>query len=84
MERTKTIFRHLNAPKPDPNVVSSSMFENNGDDVVIVSALRTPICKSRRGGLKDTLVDDMLQTVFTGVINDAGKYKISAWANLIF
>lgn len=67
------IFRHLNGARPGPNAVSAAMYEGSGDDVVIVSALRTPICKSRRGGLKDTLVDDMLQTVFTGVINDAGE-----------
>ena len=27
-------------------------FPDSDDDVVIVSALRTPICKSKRGGLK--------------------------------
>ncbi|KAJ1432371.1 Thiolase-like [Sesbania bispinosa] len=31
-----------------------------GDDVVIVAAYRTALCKSKRGGFKDTLADDLL------------------------
>ena len=72
MDRTKVIFGHLTGA-PHVNPTSASMFNNGPDDVVIVSALRTPICKARRGGLKDTLPDDMLQTVFQGVINDSGE-----------
>ena len=34
------------------------------DDVVICSAVRTPLCKAKRGGLKDTMPDVMLKTVF--------------------
>ncbi|KAK9160204.1 hypothetical protein Syun_006545 [Stephania yunnanensis] len=39
-----------------------------GDDVVIVAAHRTPICKSRRGGFKDTYADDLLAPVLKAVI----------------
>ncbi|XP_058198643.1 3-ketoacyl CoA thiolase 1, peroxisomal-like isoform X2 [Rhododendron vialii] len=39
-----------------------------GDDVVIVSACRTAICKSKRGGFKDTLPDDLLASVLKAVI----------------
>ncbi|KAE9450660.1 hypothetical protein C3L33_17441, partial [Rhododendron williamsianum] len=34
-----------------------------GDDVVIVAAYRTPLCKSKRGGFKDTYADDLLAPV---------------------
>ncbi|KAK7833181.1 3-ketoacyl-coa thiolase 2 [Quercus suber] len=34
-----------------------------GDDVVIVAAYRTPICKAKRGGFKDTYADDLLAPV---------------------
>ncbi|KAI3899717.1 hypothetical protein MKW92_022141 [Papaver armeniacum] len=34
-----------------------------GDDVVIVAAYRTALCKSKRGGFKDTLPDDILAPV---------------------
>lgn len=40
------------------------------DDVVICSALRTPICKAKRGGFKDTLPDDLLAKAFEGVLKD--------------
>ncbi|KAI3829813.1 hypothetical protein L1987_03941 [Smallanthus sonchifolius] len=39
-----------------------------GDDVVIVAAYRTAQCKSKRGGFKDTLPDDLLSTVLKAVI----------------
>lgn len=39
-----------------------------GDDVVIVAAYRTAICKSRRGGFKDTLADDLLAPVLKAVL----------------
>ncbi|CAA2971932.1 3-ketoacyl- thiolase 2, peroxisomal-like [Olea europaea subsp. europaea] len=39
-----------------------------GDDVVIVAAYRTAICKSKRGGFKDTLPDDLLATVLKALV----------------
>ncbi|KAG6726161.1 hypothetical protein I3842_02G067300 [Carya illinoinensis] len=39
-----------------------------GDDVVIVAAHRTPICKSKRGGFKDTYPDDLLAPVLKALI----------------
>ncbi|KAL8491182.1 hypothetical protein ACS0TY_023001 [Phlomoides rotata] len=43
----------------------SSVF---GDDVVIVAAYRTALCKSRRGGFKDTYPDDLLAPVLKAVV----------------
>ncbi|KAE9592393.1 putative acetyl-CoA C-acyltransferase [Lupinus albus] len=39
-----------------------------GDDVVIVAAYRTALCKSKRGGFKDTHADDLLAPVLKAVI----------------
>ncbi|KAF6141108.1 hypothetical protein GIB67_006553 [Kingdonia uniflora] len=39
-----------------------------GDDVVIVAAYRTPLCKAKRGGFKDTHADDLLATVLKALI----------------
>ncbi|GLT97846.1 hypothetical protein SLE2022_153920 [Rubroshorea leprosula] len=39
-----------------------------GDDVVIVAAYRTAICKSKRGGFKDTYPDDLLAPVLRALI----------------
>jgi len=47
-------------------------FVDRDDDVVIVSALRTAICRSSKGGFKDTLPDDLLSAAFTAVIKNAG------------
>ncbi|PWN29128.1 thiolase [Jaminaea rosea] len=40
----------------------------NDNDVVIVSALRTPITKAKKGGLAQCCPEEMLGTVFKGVI----------------
>ncbi|XP_010243983.1 PREDICTED: 3-ketoacyl-CoA thiolase 2, peroxisomal [Nelumbo nucifera] len=39
-----------------------------GDDVVIVAAYRTALCKSKRGGYKDTHPDDLLAPVLKALI----------------
>lgn len=39
-----------------------------GDDVVIVAAYRTALCKSKRGGFKDTHPDDLLAPVLKALI----------------
>jgi acetyl-CoA acetyltransferase len=38
------------------------------DDAVIVCAVRTPICKAKKGGLKDTPAEDLLATVLAAVV----------------
>ncbi|KAI9294111.1 thiolase [Neoconidiobolus thromboides FSU 785] len=40
----------------------------SGDDVVIIAALRTPITRARKGGFKDTHIEDLLSAVFKAVI----------------
>ncbi|KAH7429777.1 hypothetical protein KP509_09G065900 [Ceratopteris richardii] len=42
------------------------------DDVVIVAAYRTPLCKSKRGGFKDTYADDLLAPVLKAVVERTG------------
>ncbi|KAM7257623.1 hypothetical protein ACFE04_013364 [Oxalis oulophora] len=39
-----------------------------GDDVVIVAAYRTALCKAKRGGFKDTYPDDLLAPVLKAVV----------------
>ncbi|KAI3763482.1 hypothetical protein L2E82_13371 [Cichorium intybus] len=41
---------------------------NFGGDVVIVAACRSPLCKSKRGGLKDIYPDDILAPVLKTLI----------------
>ncbi|KAH7669654.1 Thiolase protein [Dioscorea alata] len=40
-----------------------------GDDVVVVAAFRTPICKAKRGGFKDTFAEDLLTPVLKALID---------------
>ncbi|CAB4291949.1 unnamed protein product [Prunus armeniaca] len=47
-----------------------------GDDVVIVAAYRTPICKAKRGGFKDTHADDLLAPVLKAVIEKSNLNPI--------
>ncbi|KAH8945812.1 hypothetical protein BDL97_12G060800 [Sphagnum fallax] len=42
------------------------------DDVVIVAAYRTAICRAKRGGFKDTFPDDLLAPVLKAVIETTG------------
>ena len=42
------------------------------DDVVVVSALRTPIGKATRGAFKSTTPDDLLLTVLQATLQRTG------------
>lgn len=44
----------------------------SADDVVIVSACRTALCKAKRGGFKDTPVDDLIAAVLKETIRRSG------------
>ena len=49
--------------------LSSSSTSQNPDDVVITLALRTPLCKGGKGGLKDTPLDGILYKLLVEVKN---------------
>ncbi|KAH6669035.1 peroxisomal putative 3-ketoacyl-CoA thiolase B [Halenospora varia] len=57
-ERLTSVMGHLN-----PSSTSSAkaaLLQKNPDDIVITFAARTPLTKARKGGLKDTRIDDLL------------------------
>ncbi|XHG02357.1 hypothetical protein AWENTII_005713 [Aspergillus wentii] len=43
------------------------LLSKNPDDVVITLAVRTPLTKARKGGLKDTTIDNLLVSLLTTV-----------------
>ncbi|BCR96398.1 putative peroxisomal 3-ketoacyl-coA thiolase (Kat1) [Aspergillus luchuensis] len=43
------------------------VLSKNPDDIVITLAVRTPLTKARKGGLKDTKLDDLLISLLTSV-----------------
>ena len=49
------------------------------DDVVIVSACRTALCKAKRGGFKDTPVDDLIAAVLKDTIRRTGVEPEVGW-----
>ncbi|GMF40448.1 unnamed protein product [Phytophthora lilii] len=63
MNRIDRIRSHVAQGSPAPAAPE--------DDVVIVSALRTPITKARRGGFKDTTPDVLLGHVLQAVLKQA-------------
>ncbi|PSS28157.1 hypothetical protein M430DRAFT_113636 [Amorphotheca resinae ATCC 22711] len=63
-ERLSTVMGHLNPSKASGK---SKLLEKNPDDIVITLAVRTPLTKARKGGLKDTPLDDLLISLLTSV-----------------
>lgn len=77
MERIQRIAIHLQTPSSSSNTNTKNMNINmnrmkHPDDVVIISALRTPITKAKRGGFKDTTPDILLTHVFNAIIKETG------------
>ncbi|XP_020094648.1 3-ketoacyl-CoA thiolase 2, peroxisomal-like [Ananas comosus] len=82
INRQRILLRHLQpSPSSDPSTIlsgsicsagDSAAYQRSscfGDDVVIVGACRTAICKSRRGGFKDTLPEDLLAPLLKVLID---------------
>lgn len=78
MERVDRIIGHLtnqsdsNRTQLDllPTSSGSKFSEPHPDDVVVVSAKRTPVCKANRGLFKDTQPAELLAAAFRAVLND--------------
>ncbi|XP_021896968.1 3-ketoacyl-CoA thiolase 2, peroxisomal [Carica papaya] len=83
IERQRVLLEHLRPPPSSSHSFESSISASvclagdsaayqrtslYGDDVVIVAAYRTALCKSKRGGFKDTHADDLLAPVLRAVV----------------
>lgn len=53
---------------PAETAASAKQAKRSPDDVVIVSAVRTPLTKAKKGGFKDTHHEVMLKTVLQAVV----------------
>lgn len=67
MERLSTISKHLST-----NKVSAKNAPKSPNDVVICGAVRTPLTKAKRGGLKDTTPEVLLQAALEGLVKKTG------------
>jgi acetyl-CoA acyltransferase 1 len=72
MERIEKLSSHLSGQPTSAKVPQPSVFGKVGtkgpNDVVIVSALRTAVCKAKRGAFKDTTPDDLLKAVMEATL----------------
>ncbi|KZF23372.1 putative 3-ketoacyl-CoA ketothiolase [Xylona heveae TC161] len=67
-ERLSSILNHLSPAKSGLAALS----QKNPDDVVITLAIRTPLCKAFKGGLKDTSLDALLCKLLKAVNEKSG------------
>ncbi|KAK8944474.1 3-ketoacyl-CoA thiolase 2, peroxisomal [Platanthera zijinensis] len=82
IERQRVLLQHLQPPSSaGSSLLSASVCAAGdsaayhrspsfGDDVVVVAAYRTPICKAKRGGFKDTHPEDLLATVLKALVEN--------------
>ncbi|XP_010484155.1 PREDICTED: 3-ketoacyl-CoA thiolase 1, peroxisomal-like isoform X2 [Camelina sativa] len=72
MERQRVLLQHLQPSdaslSPSACLASYERTSLYGDDVVIVAAQRTALCKAKRGSFKDTYPDDLLASVLRAMI----------------
>ena len=70
MERTKVILGHLSAgplKQVELRQTSAGMscsFRDRDEDIVVVSAKRTPLCKAKRGQFKVFIVNFILSFLY--------------------
>uniref|UniRef100_A0A0A8YSP4 acetyl-CoA C-acyltransferase n=1 Tax=Arundo donax TaxID=35708 RepID=A0A0A8YSP4_ARUDO len=84
IDRQRVLLAHLlpssSSPSSQPQLAASACAAGDsaayqrtssfGDDVVVVAAYRTPICKAKRGGFKDTYPEDLLTVVLKAVLDN--------------
>lgn len=58
MERVKQIATHLSNP------AVASLSHKKSDDIVITMAIRSPLCKAKKGGFKDARTDELMLEIF--------------------
>jgi len=73
--RLNKILSHLNKSRDYLEQVTQNQTSGStksDDDIVIVCAVRTPICKAKKGGFKDTHPTDLLAVVLRAIIDKTG------------
>ncbi|KAF8167739.1 3-ketoacyl-CoA thiolase [Crassisporium funariophilum] len=68
MQRVKQLAAHL-TPAGLLTDRLASLQTKNPDDVVITLAIRSPLCKAKKGGFKDARTDELMLEMFKQVIS---------------
>ncbi|XP_077978471.1 3-ketoacyl-CoA thiolase B, peroxisomal-like [Glandiceps talaboti] len=78
MYRLKTIASHFPSGQSASATVQlnsvsglATLHQYDPDDVVVVSAKRTPIGKAKRGSFKDTFLDHLFEVALRGVLDES-------------
>jgi len=75
MNRVQRLVSQLSSPNVHSLQANNTSEGKSDDDVVIVSAVRTPIGRAKKGSFKDTLPADLLAAVLKGVTENVGFDK---------
>ncbi|PPQ62976.1 hypothetical protein CVT24_006081 [Panaeolus cyanescens] len=70
MQRVKQLAAHLAGNSPTGGL--NALQAKNPDDVVITLALRSPLCKAKKGGFKDARTDELMLEMFKIVAARSG------------
>ena len=62
----------ISTDDPTPSHQHHVTQRKSPDDIVVVSALRTPITRAKKGGLKDTPADDLVATLLKATVDRTG------------
>ncbi|OCH94702.1 thiolase [Obba rivulosa] len=65
MERVRQLASHLTSASSKD---AAALQRKSPDDVVITMAVRSPLCKAKKGGLKDTRSDELMTEMFRQAI----------------
>ncbi|KAG6840348.1 hypothetical protein C0991_007275 [Blastosporella zonata] len=60
MERVKQLAAHLSGPSSGRAVLE----RRSPDDVVITMAIRSPLCKAKKGGFRDARTDELMLEIY--------------------
>jgi acetyl-CoA acyltransferase 1 len=68
------VASHSNPASSPPSRISrrKNAYINMDDPIVVVSALRTPLCKAKRGGLASATPELLLSTVLKATVQQTG------------
>ncbi|TFY82799.1 hypothetical protein EWM64_g1213 [Hericium alpestre] len=61
-------FQHAQQASPSSSPAAIALHRKSPDDVVITMAVRSPLCKAKKGGFKDMRSDELLMEMFKQAI----------------
>ncbi|KAG8539564.1 hypothetical protein GDO81_020736 [Engystomops pustulosus] len=70
MHRVRAELGHFPGTPRGALAETTAVVSDRSQDIVIVHGRRTPICKAKRGGFKETTPDELLASVMTAVLKD--------------